>query len=536
MQAHALGDINVHQITLLLTISACVAAVVQRIKIPYTVALVVVGLGLSFFHLITPIELSEELVLFIFLPALLFEAAWNLNVHYIKETWKNIGLMATLGVVLAIACIGFGLHALLHLPLLVCLLFGAVIAPTDPVSVVAIMKKLHLDHRLSALVEGESLFNDGTSVVFFKLILAILLTFGLTMTQDQAIPYLGGSVLQFLGVVGGGSIIGGVFGYGFSKITRFFNDHLLELTFTTIAAYGSFLTAELIGVPGIVNGMHFSGVIATVTAGLVMGNFGRQTGMSASTQIVVSSFWEYAAFAMNSLLFLLVGLEIQLSQLVHYWMPITVAIVVVVLARAIAVYGLSLFAKVTNIGKIPFNWQHVLVAGGLRGALSMALILSIPRGLLGEELRELLIVMTFGVVLFTLLVQGLSIGKLLQWLKLGRQANEQQQQYEKIRAQMACALSALKKLAHWQAQGEVTPLIANELSAQLNTELTEYKASIEAMHLSHAELVAEDREAVEKQLLVVKKATVTDMVNNGFMDEEIGQELKTELDDRLLST
>lgn len=534
MELKTMDGISIQQITLLLTISACVAAIVKRVNIPYTVALVLVGLCLSFFHLLKPIHLTEELVLFIFLPALLFEAAWNLNIHYLKETWKNISLFATIGVGLSIAIIGFSVHYVLGLPLMVGLLFGAVIAPTDPVSVVAIMKQLHLDHRLAALVEGESLLNDGTSVVVFKLLFAILINAGFVITQEQTVEYIGGGLLQFIGVVGGGAAIGALFGYSFSKITRWFNDHLLELMFTTLVAYGAFLTAELITVPGIVQHMHFSGVIATVTAGLVMGNYGRQIGMSASTQIVISSFWEYAGFVMNSLLFLLVGLEIQLPQIIHNWWSIMLAIFIVILARVISVYGLAGLSRICNIGHIPIKWQHILVAGGLRGALSMALILSIPREVLGSEIRDLLVVMVFGVVLFTLVVQGVSMSPLLTWLKLGHQMNEKEMIYLKARAEMSAAHSAVQQVEEWQNQGIVAPFVAKSLQKKLNEDIQNYKEVIEDIQITDQELIKADIETAEKQLIVLKKSKIAAMVGDGFITEAIGQELRVAYDQELL--
>lgn len=529
-----LAQISVHQIVGLLTIASFVGAITKKVKIPYTIALVIVGLVLSLFHFVTPFHLTEELVLFIFLPALLFEASWNLNIRYLKDTWKSIGLLATFGVLIAITIIGFSLHYALNIPLIVALLFGAVIAPTDPVSVIAIMKQLNLDHRLAALVEGESLFNDGTSVVVFKLLLAILVIYGVNFPQEKLLNYGGGGLLQFLGVVGGGCAIGMLIGYTLSKATNFFDDHLLELTFTTLAAYGSFIIAESIIVPGIVQHMHFSGVIATVTAGLVMGNYGRDFGMSASTQIVVSSFWEYAAFAMNSILFLLIGLEIQLTHLTSYWWPITLSIAVVTIARVVSIYSLSFLSNKTGFGKLPTVWQHVLATGGLKGALSMALIFSIPTELISNELRELLITMVFGTVVFTLIFQGFNIGNLLKWLKLGHQVDEKTLAYLSLKTKMGNLTVARQTLDLWLKKGEVTGATAEAIKEKMETESKIIEKEMTEIHLSDNQILEADIRTAEKQLLMIKKSNTKEMMANELIPTTVGNEILASIDQTII--
>ncbi len=524
---------DIQKIVILMVIATMVAVGVKRIKIPYTVALVLVGLGLGFFHALEPVELTEQLVLFTFLPALLFEAAWNLDIRHLKTSVTSITLFATLGVCLAVGIIAATLHFTLGLPWLIALLFGTIVAPTDPVSVVAVMKQLHLDHRLAALVEGESLLNDGTSVVFFKLILALVIAFGFVIPAESLPIYLTSGLIQFLIVVGGGAIVGSLIGFAFSMVTKLFDDHLLELTFTTITAYGSFLLAESIHIPGEIPNLHLSGVIATVSAGLVMGNYGRQMGMSASTRIVVSSFWEYAGFFMNSLLFLLIGLEIQIHQLVANWFPISMAIIGVTFARAISIYTISAFSNLTKLTNLSLIWQHVLVFSGLRGALSMALVLSIPRHVLPAETREILILMVFGVVLFTLVVQGFSIGKVLKALKLGKIISPELAQYQEIKAKLKSAKRAFNFLMHRSKNGEVSEPVSIKLQSELDTEIKTLNAQMSEIHISNDLIILEDSIEAKTQILKHRKATIQDLILEGSISEEKGSNLQAEYDEEL---
>lgn len=530
---HHSEGLDITNLFILMSIATIVAVVVKRIKIPYTIALVIVGLIIGFFNVIEPIILTEHLVLFIFLPALLFEAAWNLNVKHIKKSVSAIAVFATVGVALSIFIIGFFLHQFLNMPWLISFVFGAIVAPTDPVSVVAIMKKLHLDHKLSSLVEGESLFNDGTSVVFFKLILALLMSFGVSMPLESLPAYLTSGFIQFIFVVVGGAVLGGAIGLIFSVITKFFDDHLLELTFTTITAYGSFLLAESIAVPGEIPGLHLSGVVATVAAGLVKGNYGRHTGMSASTKIIISSFWEYAAFFMNSLIFLLIGLEIQISSLINHWFPISVAIAGVLLARVISIYFLSGFCNLTKLANISMNWQHILVMSGLRGALSMALILAIPRDLISADLRETLILMVFGVVLFTLVVQGLSIASVIKFLGLGEILSPDLNQFQKLKAQSRTAKAALIKLNEMKGEGEVLVPVAQKLQKELEEEIENISTDMDKLHVSNDMLILEDTLETRTAILQHRKSLLEQLTSTGALSNENALNLRARYDDEL---
>ena len=386
---------------LIFSAATAVAIGVRRLRMPYTVALVVVGLALGALHVVEAPRLTRELLFAVILPGLLFEAAFNLD---LREFWRNrrgVGALAVPGVVVAI-----GLTAAIITPLMRWLgldatftwrdglVFGALIAATDPIAVVALFRQLNVGHRLSTLVEAESLVNDGTSVVFFTLILAYV---------GGANTGAGSLALQFATIVGGGAAVGALTGYVVTQVTKRVDDPLIEITLTMISAYGSFAVAEQ---------FHLSGVIATVAAGMVCGTLAWETAMTASTQLAVESFWDYVAFALNSVVFMLIGFEVRPGILLASGAIIAVAYVGALLARLGVVATTAVLLRPTA-ERLPSRWIAVLTWGGLRGALSMVLALALPAGF---PHREQLITMTFGVVLCSLLLQGMTMSWLLHAL------------------------------------------------------------------------------------------------------------------------
>jgi Na+:H+ antiporter len=416
---------------ILFCIATVVSILVRRLSLPYTVALVLTGLGLGALHALTVPHLTKDLLFTIFLPGLLFEAAFHLEWAQFRKNLLAIGALAVPGVVVAIlvtaaiaTSVVRGLALDAGFTWTYGLIFAALVAATDPIAVIALFRTMSVPHRLSVLVEGESLLNDGTTIVFLTLILSFV-------SGEKASA--GDLVAGFLTITGGGALVGLVIGTAASQVTKRIDDAMIEITLTVVAAYGSFVLAEH---------LHMSGVIATVAAGLVCGSYGREVGMSPSTRLAVETFWEYVAFALNSVVFLLIGFEVHFSALAASWREIVVAFVAVIAARLLVTTAVSALLSRTR-EQIPRPWIPVIAWGGLRGALSMVLALGLPDDL---PHRDLLITMTVGVVLASILVQGLTMSPLLR--KLGLVANVGDElAYDQARGELRVTSEALEELA-----------------------------------------------------------------------------------------
>ena len=307
----------------------------------------------------------------------------------LKQDLIPICLYAVLGTIIAIVGVAIGLNQLAGLSVTTALLIGASLAAIDPVSVTALFRELGVDKRLTTLMEGESLFNDGMAVVAFGFVVAF--------SQGTANLTVGVIVTQLVLVVGIGLVVGSLIGFGISYLTQRFDLPLVEQSLTLVAAYGSYLIAEEFG---------GSGVIGVVMTGLILGNFGSRIGMNPRTRVIVSEFWEFLSFFVNSIVFLLIGDRIRFAVLAENWVAIGVTIAATILARAIAIYGFGSLSNRLAGAKISIPEQTVLWWGGLRGAVSIALALSVPENTPG---RDAIVATVFGTVLFTLLFQGLTI-------------------------------------------------------------------------------------------------------------------------------
>lgn len=398
----------------LLLIALAVALVTQRTRRPYTIALVIWGLILGLLQLIEPIHLSKELVLTIFLPPLLFEGALHIRSNVLRRRAGPVFSLALGGTLLTALIVGGVSHLLLGFDLLTGLLLGAIIAPTDPVSVLATFRAARVDRDLSTIVESESLFNDGVAVVLYVILLKALEGTPLHPVQG---------IVDFILVVGAGAALGLGLGVLTAQALKWLDDHLVEVMMTLIVAYGTYLLAEH---------LHLSGVIAVAVAGLVVGNYGLSQTSSTSRGSVVL-FWEIVAFLVNSVVFLLIGFELRPDQLIDDLLSIAIVFAVLLAARAIMVYGMGALvhwrrrdrsAEGSRRG-LPWNWRHVIWWGGLRGAVPVALALGLPVGpstSSGPALagRATLVAIVFGIVLLSLLGQGLTMPVLLRRLGLAQ--------------------------------------------------------------------------------------------------------------------
>ncbi|MEO7456340.1 MAG: sodium:proton antiporter [Gemmatimonadaceae bacterium] len=394
-------------IILLYCIATLIAIAAQRFKVPYTAALLFAGVALGATHVVPLPHLTKDLLFAVFLPGLLFEAAYHLEVHELRDNAWTITALAVPGVVAAIgltaALLVAGTHLIGSVSMLdwrTALVFGGVIAATDPVAVTALFRELGAPRRLHVLVESESLLNDGTSIVFLTLLLAWF------SGESPTIVSLG---IDFIRIAGLGAAIGLLVGGIASHIRTRLNDAAIEITLTTIAAYGSFVAAEQ---------LHCSGVVATVAAGVVCGQTGRHNTLTATTRVAVDSFWEWLAFALNSAVFLLLGAEISLAVLGAEWRIVVLAALSALGARALVVGGVGLLLARTS-ERVPRAWIAVMTWGGLRGALSLVLALSLPAT---SANTPLIVVMTAGTVMLSLAGQGVTMPALLRRLGIAASA------------------------------------------------------------------------------------------------------------------
>lgn len=387
---------DLSQLGLLLFVSALVAMLTRRLRLPYTVGLVVAGMALYFLHISIKWHLSKELIFSVFLPPLVFEAALFIRWTEFKRDLPVIGVLASVGVVLAAAVTAIGMVYGVDWDWGSAVVFGILIAATDPVSVIATFREASVPKRLRLLVEAESLLNDGTAAVAFVTVLSIL------EGAHQTPWFVAGSLVAS---IVGGVAVGALLAAALMVLAGRTPDYLVEITFTTLAAYGSFLIAEH---------FHVSGVLATMTAGLVVGNFRSSSLITKTGRQALEPFWEYAAFVSNSLIFILIGAQEAQQHFTNLWAPVALAILLLTAGRAVSIYPLcALFQK--SALAVPRREQHVLFWGGLRGALALALALSLPDDL---PRRENIVTLTFAVVAFSIFVQGLTVTPLLRQLGL----------------------------------------------------------------------------------------------------------------------
>jgi CPA1 family monovalent cation:H+ antiporter len=498
---------------LLLLVASAVAMATRWIRVPYSLALVIIGLLIAPMHFLPVVHISPELILLIFLPALLFEAAWNLDIERLRKNLVPILSLAVAGVCVSLAVIGVVLRYGAGMSWSSSLLFGAMISATDPVSVLALFRKFGLPARLFMIIEGESLLNDGTAAVLFRIIAGLVIAGTVPSTSELLIV----SIREFGIVVFGGIAVGAVIGMLLSLVALPFDDHRLEITLTTVAAYGSYLMSD---------SLHVSGVIAVLAAGLVLGNFGRRMGMSPTAQIAVTAFWEYMAFVSNSLVFLLIGLDVNLSEFLVGSTVVLWGIAAMLAGRVVAVY--PLLALTNRVSEpVPVRWAHTLVWGGLRGSLSIALVLSLPATVAG---RSQLVTMVFGAVLFSLLVQGLALGPLLTRLKFSVR-KPAVEKAERVRAQMACTAAAMERLEELRRHGMVPTSAYEKLRSRFEQSYGLFSSQILDLRAADPTLEEREHEDLKSALVDAEKSRLIDFRRHGAISDATFHSLEQMLND-----
>jgi len=391
-----MDQLVIEKLALLIVIGSIVAIVARRLKIPYTVGLVTAGVVMTLLPFKTDIPFDRNLVFELLLPPLIFEAALYIEWSELKRDLLVLGTYATVGVVLSAAVSGAIMHFVVGWVWPAAIIFGVLIAATDPVSIIATFKENGVKGRVRLLVEAESLFNDGTAAVAF----AVAVTFALSVSMVGS----AGTILwQLVSTAVGGILVGLVIAVIALLMIGRTKDHLVELAMTTFAAFGSFWTAEHFGL---------SGILATTAAGLVIGNRIGGGSITERGEASVENFWEFAAFVSNSIIFIILGINLAQQRFADFAIAIVVAVIAVLAGRAVAVYPLSLLFARSKL-KITTAHQHTLFWGGLRGALALALALGIPESL---PYRQEILAVTFGVVAFSVFVQGITFTPVMRYL------------------------------------------------------------------------------------------------------------------------
>lgn len=519
-----LKELDVHSIFVigfvLIMLAAFVTAIAKKLKQPYPIALVLVGalIGLTDFsalaslkNFITQGEVFHFVIVTLFLPALLGEASLKLPFPQLKNNKLPILTLAFGATLISYLVVGFSSYFQLNLSIQAAFVFAALMSATDPVSVLSIFKSVGVNKKLAIIVEGESLFNDGMAVVLYQISAFYLLTY-----LDLGWEGLGMGIWIFLKVIVLGLIVGGALGYGFSILTKFYDDYPLEIIFSIILFYGSYLLAE---------SLHGSGVIAVVVAAIILGNFGARIGMSPTTRLNIGNFWDVATLLANSVVFLMVGLEITRIGLSNKWGTIIGAILIVLIARSVAVYLSLIFNK-----DFPWAWKHIINWGGLKGSLSIALVLSLPYSFKG---RDELLVLTFFVVLFSLVVQGLTVKPLI--IVLGVKPKERGSlEYEHLIAKIHRYDSAIEEITRVKRKLFITEPVSVETVTEYQEKKCRVETELKELYKIHPELKEKQRDLLSRQALYAEHEAISHLHKDEVISNDIANLEEVEVMDLLV--
>ncbi len=509
-------------------IAAAVGVLVAKVgDFPYTIALLLAGfaasvLGLTMEH----IELSHDLILLVLLPPLLFEGAATTDLERLRRNLLPVLAMAVVGLVLSIVVLGVAGSYVFGFDLLIALLFAAMILPTDPVSVLALFEELGAPERLSVLVEGESLINDGVGVVLFTALLARVGTGGANGGGDAAaslftLAGVGDIAVNAAYVSLGGALVGIAAGLAVYNVMINLDEHMTEIVLTIILAYGSFIVAE--------HYLHVSGVIATVVAGLFIGNRGAEYAMSPTTKVSVFNAWETGAFIVNTFIFLMIGVKTPIDDLVANAQFIGLAIVLVLAARAVAVYPITWAVNRVQQPTVPTNYQHVMLWGGLHASIPIALVLGLPPE---TPQRATLRAMVFGVAAFSLVVQGLTMSQLLDRLGIVTRS-EAEELYELLLGRARAVDAALEAAEALYDRGDLSGEVYEDFTAEYEREKEDLTDAISTLMRENPELRHEQLLSGERQVLQREKSAVMDAVREGVVTDDVGDRLTEEINIKL---
>lgn len=487
----------------------------KRKNFPYTVGLLLFGFGVQLvsrvFHLPIHLEMDTDVIYFVLLPLLLFGSALHINIHQFKLQFKTIAFAATFGLMLSVGLIASMMVFLLGLPIDVALIFGAMISATDPIAVLSLFKTLGVPQRLALLADGESMFNDATAVVLFRVFVAMFLG-GEAISHASLLTNLGEFGYVFFGSLAAGAVFGYLLSVVLAKIE---NDISVETTLTVGSA--------LIVFAGFEHWLHLSGVISSVVAGLVAGNLGRSR-FSPTVIHFVHEFWDYVGFLSVSLVFFFATLHLDIFQFTTdpgSWIPV---IGIVLVARAVSTYltyGLTnRLPMFSDEPDVPMNWQHVLNWGGLRGVIPLVLVFALPDDYVH---KELLFVFTFSTLLFSLFVNGTTIGWLIK--KLGLHNPGKATKLHDLQDKMFQLEKALGYVSHLP-KGEFGGKISSRMAAEVVKELASVRHELRSLTSEKMVLL----NALKRYLLKIERSVVEKLHRQHYIHENVYFDYESQLD------
>jgi CPA1 family monovalent cation:H+ antiporter len=492
-------------------IAIAVTVIIKYIRLPYTIALVITGLiigTLEFYD----IMLNKEIILFMFLPPLLFEAALHIDIKEMMDAFKPILFLSIFGIIASVFLVGFIVNIFTGIPLIYCILFGAMIMPTDPVSVIALFKQVGVSKKLSHIIEGESLINDGTAIVLFTIIFAVIhnnnFSFALT-------------VFNFLKAYIGGIVIGLSIGYLTIRLLQkiLSDDSVVVVLVTIVVAYLTFIICE--------GFFHVSGVIGVVVAGLFIGHKGTKHAMSSSSKISLNTFWAIVVFLVNSLIFIMIGMKIPLREILNEGRLIFIAIITVIFVRSVVVY--LIFAVLNLLGeKIPGKWQHLINIAGIHGSIPIALLLGLHLPNYFPEISA----MTYGVVLFSVIVQGSLIFPILKKLNICN-ISKIECEYEINLAKKLAIKKARQQLKKMYLADQITKNIYEDLVKSYTQKFEEVNEKIRDNLLYGDMIKAKQIKTAKRKAFLAEKVSIRESIKNGLISLERGYTLLKEIDKKL---
>lgn len=491
--------------TLVFGVGAAVAVGAKRVGMPYNVALVVIGLLLVFANVLPHAELDPEVVLVAFLPVLVFEAALFADADSLRDAQRPILGLAVPGVGISlVATAGVATFAL-GMPFTAALLLGALLSITDTVSVLLAFRSIRVPHRLAAIMEGESLFNDGTALVLVSLTSTVLAT--------GHVDYAATTRALLLAIVGGVGV-GAMFGWVGAAALRRTPDHLTGILTSGVLVFATSLLAERI---------HASPVIAVVVAALVVGRAARHA-LEPSRVLALQGFWEAIGFSINVLLFALVGMQIDARMFLTEAGSILAALLALHVGRAVAVYGTFAILRTVGREQVPVRWQHVMVFGNIKGALSMAAVLATPADL---PYRARLITIVFGVTFVTLLTQALPFRRFLKFLDIGGTTNDI---FDAARARLIAARRGQMELDGMLGTGLLSRAEHAERRAAFQRTIIQAETALRT-----PEADASDDAIIDGAVLAAQKAALLDAARRGLVANETAEKQIADIDRRLLN-